>query len=94
MPSIPNLGELLDDHEEQHAVPTGAALGFAAVASGELAALGMGLAIISEALERGRPRPKPAKGQDIANDVRREPHYFGAGLVIGGLFGLGVRVVR
>lgn len=92
--TIPNIGEFLDDHEEQHAVPTGAALGFAAVATGDLAALGLGLAIISEGIERGRDRPAPADGQDLANDVRREPHYFCAGLVLGALVGIGARVVQ
>jgi len=92
-PKIPNIGELLDDHEEQHAVPTGAALGFAAVATGELGALGIVLAIVLEGIERGRDRPAPAATQDLANDVRREPHYFGAGVVLGGALGLGVRLV-
>jgi hypothetical protein len=90
---IPNWGEFLDDHEEQHAVPTGAAIGFAAVASGDLQALGIALAIILEGIERGRDRPAPADTQDLANDVRREPHYFAAGLVLGGLVGLATRVV-
>jgi len=90
---IPNIGEFLDDHEEQHAVPTGAALGFAAVASGELGALSLALAIVLEGIERGRDRPAPAKTQDLANDVRREPHYFAAGLVLGGVIGLLVRLV-
>lgn len=90
---IPNINELLDDHEEQHAVPTGAALGFAAVAAGELGALTFALPILAEALERGRDRPPAAETQDVANDVIREPHYFAAGLVIGGALGFGVRLV-
>ncbi|WP_277540236.1 hypothetical protein [Haloarcula laminariae] len=90
---IPNSGEFLDDHEEQHAVPTGAAIGFAVVATGQLQQLGLVLVILLEAIERGRDRPAPAEGQDLANDVRREPHYFAAGLVIGAVIGIGARVV-
>lgn len=90
---IPNINELLDDHEEQHAVPTGAALGFAAVVAGEVGALAMVIPIIAEAIERGRDRPPAADTQDLANDVRREPHYFFAGVVLGGALGLAVRVV-
>mgnify|MGYP000356045764 CR=1 FL=1 len=93
MITIPNLSELLDDHEEQHAVPTGAALGFAIVASGELGKLTFVLPILFEAIERGRDRPPAADTQDVANDVRREPHYFAAGLVLGGAVGIGARLV-
>lgn len=91
---IPNIGELLDDHEEQHAVPTGAAIGFAAVATGDLQTLGIALAVLVEGVERGRDRPAPADGQDLANDIRREPHYFAAGLIIGALIGIGARFVQ
>ncbi|GGO03838.1 hypothetical protein [Haloarcula pellucida] len=91
---IPNISEFLDDHEEQHAVPTGAALGFSAVATGRLAELGMALAILSEALERGRDRPPAADTQDLANDVRREPHYFFFGLILGGAVGVAARLVQ
>lgn len=90
--SVPNWGEFLDDHEEQHAVPTGAALGFVAVATGELQQLGIALTVLTEAVERGRDRPEASVRQDLAEDVRREPHYFAAGLVLGGLLGLGSRV--
>jgi len=90
----PNIGELLDDHEEQHAVPTGAAIGFAAVATGDLQTLGIVLTILVEAVERGRDRPAPASTQDLANDIRREPHYFAAGLVIGAAIGIGARLVQ
>lgn len=89
---IPNWGEFLDDHEEQHAVPTGAALGFTAVATGELQTLGIATAIIVEAIRSGRRRPAPAPTQDLANDVRREPHYFAFGLVIGAVLGILARL--
>jgi len=91
---IPNINEFLDDHEEQHAVPTGAAIGFVAVSTGELQQLGAILTILVEAVERGRDRPAPAEGQDVANDIRREPHYFAAGLVLGALVGVGARLVQ
>jgi len=86
---IPNIGEF----EEQHAVPTGAALGFAAVMSQDYGALAMVIPIVAEAIERGRDRPAPAAGQDLANDVRREPHYFFAGVVLGGAVGTVARLV-
>jgi hypothetical protein len=91
---IPNSGEFLDDHEEQHAVPTGMALGFAAVSTGDYQRLGFALTIIVEGVERGRDRPAPADEQDLANDIRREPHYFAAGLFIGALAGVVARAVQ
>jgi hypothetical protein len=90
---IPNINELLDDHEEQHAVPTGAALGFAAVLSQEYGALAMVIPIVAEAIERGRDRPPAANTQDLANDIIREPHYFFAGVVFGGVLGFVVRLI-
>lgn len=90
---IPNWGEFLDDHEEQHAVPAGAGLAFAAVASGELAALGIAATVLTEAVERGVTRPRAAKRQDLANDIAREPHYFAAGLAIGAVLGIAARMV-
>jgi hypothetical protein len=91
---IPNWSELLNDHEEQHAVPTGMALGFAAVSTGDYQRLGFALTIIIEGVERGRDRPPAADEQDLANDIRREPHYFAAGLFIGGLAGVAARAVQ
>lgn len=87
LPSTGGLSEFADDHEEKHAIGAGAGLGFAAVASGELQSLAIGATIAVQAIER-KNRPKPAQGQDIGNDIRREPHYFLGALVLGAALGL------
>ena len=84
------LSEFLDSHEEPHAVAIGIGLGLAAVAGGQLSDLALASAIGAEALERKR-RPKRAERQDLRNDVRREPHYFMAGLAVGAVLGLLIR---
>jgi len=90
MVSIPNVGEFLDDHEEQHAVATGIGLGFAAVSTGDLQMLAIVGTLVQQVFER-KGRPKAADKQDLANDIRREPHYFIAAVAVGGLLGLAVR---
>lgn len=84
---IPNIGEFLDDHEEQHAVGTGIGVGFAAVASGDLQQLAIVGVLFSEVMRRKR-RPEPSGVQDLANDIRREAHYFIAAVAIGGVLGI------
>lgn len=90
MVSIPNIDEFLDDHEEQHAVGTGIGLGFAAASTGQLQQLSIVLTLIQQVFER-KNRPAPSQSQDLANDIRREPHYFVAAVVVGALLGLAVR---
>jgi len=90
--AIPNIGEFLDDHEEQHAIFTGAGLGVAAVATGDLQMLAIVGTVVQQFWER-KSRPKPADGQNLANDIKREPHYFVAGVFVGTLVGIGVRLV-
>jgi|GEM_PF-2501923 len=89
--NVPNAGEFMDDHEEQHAVGAGLALGFGAVVAGEYGALAILPALVQQALERKR-RPKASATQDLANDIRREVHYFVAAAVVGGLLGAVVLV--
>lgn len=87
LPSTGGLSEFADDHEEKHALAAGLGLGFSAVASGNLQTLGIVATIGVQALER-KNRPKPAQGQDIGNDIRREPHYFLFAVAIGAVLGL------
>jgi len=88
---IPNSSEFLDDHEEQHAIATGLGLGFATVASGETRTLGIAAAVVAQGLERKR-RPDPAQQQDLANDIKRELHYFAFGIFLGGVVGYAARM--
>ena len=86
LPSTGGLEEFLDDHEEKHAVATGLGLGVAAVSSGNLQTLSVASTIGVQALRE--KRPKPAKQQDLTNDIRREPHYFLFGVFVGAVAGL------
>ena len=86
LPSTGGLSEFLDDHEEKHAVATGLGLGVAAVSSGNLQTLSVASTIGVQALRE--KRPKPAKQQDLTNDIRREPHDFLFGVFVGALLGL------
>lgn len=91
--AFPSSGhELLDNHEEQHALATGIGLGFAATAAGDEKVLGVAGAIIVQALERGR-RPAPSERQDLANDIQREIHYFAAGVALGAVVAVSWKVV-
>jgi len=74
MVSIPNVGEFLDDHEEQHAVATGIGLGFAAVSTGDLQMLAIVGTLVQQVFER-KGRPKAADKQDLARRqvYRRRP---------------------
>ncbi|MBV0903936.1 hypothetical protein [Haloarcula salina] len=86
LPSTGGLGEFLDDHEEKHAIATGLGLGVATVASGEVQQLSVAATIGVQALRE--KRPKPAKEQDLTNDIKREPHYFLFGIAVGCVVGL------
>ena len=86
LPSTGGLSEFLDDHEEKHAIVTGLGLGFSAVATGELQQLSIATTIGVQALRE--KRPKPAKEQDLMNDIKREAHYFLFGVFVGACVGL------
>lgn len=90
MPTIPNIGEFLDDHEEQHAVGTGVGVGALIAASGDAKIAGAVLAILVRAIRK--KRPSPAEGQDLLNDLRREPHYFAGGIAVGVALGTAYRL--
>lgn len=89
--TAPGFDEFGDDHEEKHAIGAGLALGFGAVVAGEYGALAILPILVQQALERKR-RPAPADRQDLANDIRRELHYFVTAAVVGGLLGAVVLV--
>jgi len=86
LPSTGGLSEFLDDHEEKHGVVTGAGLGVAAVATGDLQKLSFAVTVGVQALRE--KRPKPAKEQDLTNDIKREPHYFLFGVFLGVVLGV------
>lgn len=90
MPTIPNVGEFLDDHEEQHAVGTGIGIGSLIAASGDAKIAGAVLTVLVRAIRK--KRPSPADGQDLLNDIRREPQYFAGGIAIGIALGTVYRV--
>lgn len=75
------MGEFLDDHEEQHAVGTGVGIGALLAASGDAKIAGAVLAVLVRAVKM--KRPDPADGQNLLNDIRREPHYFAGGIAVG-----------
>lgn len=92
LPSTGGLGEFMDDHEEKHAVGTGVGLGVAAAATGDLQMLAIVGVLVQQVFER-KDRPAPAEKQDLANDIRREPHYFIAAVAVGAAIGAGVKAL-
>lgn len=85
------IDEFADDHEEVHAIGAGLALGFGAAVAGEWGAFAILPILVQQAIER-KKRPKASPTQDLANDIKREIHYFVAAAVVGGLLGAGVLV--
>lgn len=75
-------------HAETHAVGIGIGVGFGAAAAGELRLFGAAASLLI-AGNRG----EDVLDTKIAGDIKQEPQYFLAGLVLGGLVGAVTRLV-
>lgn len=76
-------GGLLSYAVEWHALAIGAAVGFAAVSTGQYQ-LAAGVIAIAFGLNRARNRVT----KEVAFQIKREPWYFVAGLAVGGAIGV------
>jgi|APHM01.1.fsa_nt_gi hypothetical protein len=78
----------LSYHAETHAAGVGLGLAWLAIVTGTPQLLGLIIPAVTAGL-----RAQDREFSKILTDIRQEPHYALAGLVLGGLLGVAVRFV-